>query len=165
MAQPVIKHRALCQDQWHLLRDGDAVPAQGQLIVSLECWQTQRQALLERGSPLGIWLGCDQPPELIAADLPHFALIAIHFPTFTDGRGYSYARLLRDHYRYAGELRALGDIGLDQIYFLGRCGFDSLVLPESLDPDSALAAFDDFTAPYQGASDDPQPLFRRHQRR
>jgi uncharacterized protein (DUF934 family) len=101
----------------------------------------------------------------LGGDLPHFALIAIHFPTFTDGRGYSYARLLRDHYRYAGELRALGDIGLDQIYFLGRCGFDSLVLPESLDPDSALAAFDDFTAPYQGASDDPQPLFRRHQRR
>lgn len=164
MAQPVIKHRALCPDQWQLLRDGDAVPAQGQLIVPLKLWQAQQQMLLERGAPLGIWLDSDQPPELIAADLPHFALIAIHFPSFTDGRGYSYARLLRDHHRYAGELRAFGDIGQDQIYFLSRCGFDSLLLPEGLDSDSALTAFDDFTVPYQGASDDPNPLFRRLKR-
>lgn len=164
MAQQIIKNRAICPDPWLLLRDGDSVPSQGQLIVPVSLWQSQQQALLGRNSPLGIWLDSDQPPELIAADLASLALIAIHFPLFTDGRGYSYARLLRDRYRYQGELRAFGDIGHDQLYFLTRCGFDSMALPEDANLTEALAAFDDFTTPYQGASDDPQPLFRRHQR-
>ena len=72
----------------------------------------------------------------------------MHFPAFTDGRGYSTARLLRQRYGFAGELRAFGDILRDQLFELARCGFDSFVLRDDQDADDALRAFDDFSETY-----------------
>ena len=77
----------------------------------------------------------------------------MHFPAFTDGRGYSTARLLRQRYGFKGELRAFGDILHDQLYELGRCGFDSFALREDQDPVEALRAFDEFSESYQAAAD------------
>jgi uncharacterized protein (DUF934 family) len=88
-------------------------------------------------------------------------LIAIDFPTFVDGRGYSSARLVRERLGYRGELRAVGDILRDQVFYLLRCGFDSLLLREDQDVDAALAAFGDFIEVYQRAVDRPVPLFAR----
>jgi uncharacterized protein (DUF934 family) len=85
----------------------------------------------------------------------------VSFPKFTDGRGFSTARLLRERYRYRGELRAVGDVLRDQLLFLARCGFDAFALRADQDPDAALAAFEDFTEAYQGGTDQPLPLFRR----
>ena len=84
-----------------------------------------------------------------------------YFPKAADGRGYTTARLLRERYGYDGELRAFGDIGRDQIFFLHRVGFDAFVIGEGRSAEDALAAFDDFPDSYQGAADQPIPLFRR----
>ena len=133
----------------------------GPVIVPLSLWQVRRAELAARREPLGVWLKPDDDPATIAAELDRFAVIAVHFPKFTDGRGYSTAALLRTRYGYRGELRAFGDVGRDQIFYLARCGFDAFKLAPHRDPDSALAAFTDFTVRYQGSVDDPLPLFRK----
>ena len=96
----------------------EALPATGPVIVSLDQWKAHRDELLKRGTPLGIRLHSDQPPELIAADVQHFAVVALEFPKFRDGRAYSYARLLRERYSFKGELRAVGEVLLEQLFFM-----------------------------------------------
>jgi uncharacterized protein (DUF934 family) len=85
----------------------------------------------------------------------------VRFASFTDGRGYSLARMLRERYGYRGELRAIGDVLRDQIYYLSRCGFDAFALRADQKPEQALAALDDFSEAYQTSVDRPHPLFRR----
>ena len=104
------------------------IPASGAVIVSLDQWRAQRDALLARGTPLGIRLHSDQSPEAIADDVRRFELIALEFPKFRDGRAYSYARLLRERYGFKGELRAVGDVLMEQLFFMVRTGFDAFDL-------------------------------------
>jgi len=134
---------------------------EGPIVVPLALWKAQRDNLIARGTPVGVWLKPDDEPAEIAADLSWLALVAVHFPKFTDGRGYSTATQLRTRYGYKGELRAFGDVGRDQLFFLKRVGFDSFALAAHRDPDKALESFADFSLVYQGAVDDPVPLFRK----
>ena len=85
----------------------------------------------------------------------------MNFPKFTDGRGYSSARLLRDRYSFRGEIRAIGDVLQDQLFYMKRCGIDAYALREDKDIVAALASLRDFSETYQAAVDQPQPLFRR----
>jgi uncharacterized protein (DUF934 family) len=140
--------------------DSARLPA-GPLAVPLAWWQAQRETLAARRDPLGAWLEPHDDPASIASDLAAFALIAVRFPKFTDGRGYSIAALLRTRHGYKGELRAFGDVGRDQLFYLKRCGFDSFALPTHRDPEAALAGLEDFRDRYQGSADEPLPLFRR----
>ena len=154
---PLIRHRRLVADTWRLLQPDDPVPVEGNVIVPLVVWCEQRAALNDRNGLTGVWLApADEPSEI--GDLP--PLIAVHFPAFTDGRGYSTARLLRQRYGFAGELRAFGDVLRDQLFELARCGFDSFVLRDDQDANDALRAFDDFSETYQAAAD-RGPLFDR----
>ena len=160
----LIKNGEIVEDNWILLCDQEAetdVPA-GQQIVPLAVWEAQRERLLARGD-VGVWLDSDEEPHRLEADLAQLPVIAINFPVFSDGRGYSYARLLREKYNYQGELRAIGDVLRDQLFFMKRCGFDAFDLREDLDKQACLAAFGDFTESYQTAVDQPVPLFRRRQ--
>lgn len=138
-----------------------ATLAAGPLVVPLPFWQAHRESLAARRDPLGVWLEPHDEPASIAGDLAAFALIAVRFPKFTDGRGYSIAALLRTRYGYTAELRAIGDVGRDQLFYLKRCGFDSFALPAHRDPEAALAGLEDFRDRYQGSADQPLPLFRR----
>lgn len=140
--------------------DRAPLPA-GPLVVPLHWWQAKRESLAARRDPVGVWLEPQHDPALIADDLARFALIAVRFPKFTDGRGYSTAVLLRARYGYTGEMRAFGDVGRDQLFYLKRCGFDSFALPPHRDPQAALAGLEDFRERYQGSVDAPLPLFRR----
>lgn len=133
----------------------------GPIVVPLAYWQAQRAALVMRREPVGVWLAPDDEPAVLAADLASLALIAVRFPKFTDGRGYSIAALLRTRLGYKGELRAFGDVGRDQLFYLRRCGFDSFALAAHHDPEAALSGLEDFRHRYQGSVDDPLPLFRR----
>ena len=99
-------------------------------------------------------------PESLAERLGGVARVEVNFPSFTDGRGYSIGRLLRERYRYAGELRAVGDVGRDQLYYLAQCGFDAFLIPDGRDGDDSLRAFADFTDGYQ-ATVARTPWFRR----
>jgi len=138
----------------------DELP-RGPVIVPLALWKARREEWIARGEPVGVWLKPDEEPAAIAPDLEHLAIVAVHFPKWGDGRGYSSGTLLRSRHGYRGELRAFGDLGRDHLLFLARCGFDSFRLGERHDPEAALASFGDFTLAYQGAVDDPAPLFRR----
>jgi uncharacterized protein (DUF934 family) len=164
----LIKDRKLAQDSWQLLEaaaDGaaPAIPDSGDILVPLAVWKASREQLISRTGRVGVCLtGSDEPAD-IAADLGHFALIAIRFANFADGRGYSTARLLRERYGWRGELRAVGDVQRDQLYYLARCGFDAFALREGEDPQTALTAFNDFSEAYQTSVDRPNPLFRRRE--
>ena len=92
--------------------------------------------------------------ETIASDLQYFALIALDFPTFKDGRSYSHARLLRERYDFKGELRAIGDVLQDQLFFMERCGINSFRIRDGKDIEKALESFNVFSVNYQGAADD-----------
>ena len=96
-----------------------------------------------------------------AVSLEGVARVEISFPKFGDGRGYSLARLLRTRHGFRGELRAVGHITRDLLFFLESCGFDAFELREGEDPREAIAAFDDFSEAYQASVARPQPLFRR----
>ncbi len=133
----------------------------GPVLIPAPLWLARRDELLARGGDIAVSLGPTFDPAEIAGDLGRFALIAVEFPKFTDGRGYSTARLLRERHGYKGELRAVGDVGRDQIFLLQRVGFDSFLIPEERNIDEALAAFTDFPEVYQTGTDQPLPLFRR----
>lgn len=164
----IIKDRAVVSDPWRLLKAADdrglpPVPTAGDIVVPLELWRVERDALRFRPGRIGVWLDGDQDPALIAEDLPLFGMVAVNFPKFTDGRGYSIARLLRDRYGYRGELRAIGDVQRDQLFYLSRCGFNAFALREGADPREALSAFGDFSETYQNSVERPLPLFRRRE--
>lgn len=149
----LIRDGAIASDLYPTIGVGDPLPTDGGVIVTLARWRADRSALEQRRSRLGIRLGSDEPPALIADDLQHFAVVALEFPAFRDGRAYSYARLLRDQYGYAGEIRAVGDVLLEQLHFMMRVGFDAFEI-DSDDPvrDFRIAA-GDFSVWYQPASD------------
>jgi len=103
----------------------------------------------------------DDDPAAFADRLAGVACVEVNFPKFTDGRGYSIGRLLRERYGYRGELRAIGDIRRDQVFYLSRVGFDAFLLREGEDADEALSALGDFSEAYQASVERPLPLFRR----
>jgi uncharacterized protein (DUF934 family) len=163
---PVIRHGRVERDDWTILATADdaaPLPA-GPLAVPLATWQARRAELLARTDAIGVVLGPADDPAALAGDLPAMALVAVRFPKFTDGRGYSIAVLLRTRYRYAGELRAIGDVGRDQLAYLRRCGFDAFSLPPHRDAVDALAGLAGISVRYQGAVDDAEPLFRKRLR-
>jgi uncharacterized protein (DUF934 family) len=172
MATSIIKDRAIVSDDWTVVRaaeDGslpavDALPA-GKIIVPLALWQAARDPLTASRSAaeIAVWLAPDSEPADIVGDLDKIALVAVDFPVFRDGRGFSIARLLRERYGYKGEIRAIGDVLRDQLRFMFRCGFDAYAVRADKDLHDALKAFDEFTVQYQGAVDDPSPLFRRRE--
>jgi uncharacterized protein (DUF934 family) len=159
----LIKNGTIVEDRWTLLREiaslaelSSATP----VIVPLALWKVERAALAERGE-VGVWLKPDDDPEALADDVATLTLIAIDFPKFTDGRGYSIAQLLRTRYRYAGELRAIGDVLRDQLYYMRECGFDAFSVRPDRSLEDALSAFADFSDGYQATVREPRPLFRR----
>lgn len=154
-------------DTWQLIRLAEGESAadlplpDGDLIVPLAVWQARKDELIAGRKRLGVWLGVTEGPEMIADDLHYFLVIGVDFPKFTDGRGYSTARLLRERHHYEGELRAIGDVLPDQLFFMKRCGFDAFALRADHAADAALAGFAVFSDAYQGAVDEPLPAFRR----
>ena len=168
----IIKNQQIIDDAWQLLADeADTDPATmtvpaGHWLVPFAVWQAQ-PALAARGDVAPVLKGTDDPAEL-AGQLDGVPLVAVDFPRFSDGRGYSTATLLRSRYGYGGELRAIGDVLRDQFNYLSRCGFDALQPPLGKYTDAqleaALASLKDFTDPYQASVTVREPLFRRHAR-
>lgn len=112
-------------DAWRTIVDDVALPIEGRAIISLSRWRAEQPALAALGIPLGV---CVEPAEAIEPltdDIARLAVIALAFPKFTDGRAYSTARRLRESWGYRGQIRATGDVLLDQIPLMLRCGFDA----------------------------------------
>jgi len=163
----VIKDKQIVEDSWQRLievDDDQALPVgdlpEGDIIVPFKYWQAHQQALQERAGKLAVCLDGDDETEEVAKQSAQFELIALNFPAFTDGRSYSHARLLRERYGYQGELRAVGDVLRDQLFFMQRCGIDSYQLREDKDIEDALNAFDEFSVKYQTAADGAEPIYK-----
>jgi uncharacterized protein (DUF934 family) len=120
----IFKGHGFIEDEWAIVADDAPVPA-GNAVVSKARFVTERDALTARNAPLGLVLRSGETLDGLEEDLERFGLIVLDIPKYTDGRSYSTARLLRERYKYAGELRATGDVLRDQIMFLHRVGFDS----------------------------------------
>ena len=165
----IIKNKAVVSDDWTVLRlnegdtpEGIEVPS-GKIIVPLKVWQAQRDKL-EGRADLGVWFASDERPEALKGEFTHFKLIAVDFPKFADGRGYSIAYNLRARLGYTGELRAIGDVLRDQLFYMQRVGFDAFVVRADRDIHDALKGLTDFSEAYQTSWDQKSPLFRRVQR-
>jgi uncharacterized protein (DUF934 family) len=160
----LIKGRTIVDDPWSIV-DATAsfaeIPADVPVLVPLALWTAHRPALQVRGG-VGVWLAPADDPAALATDLAVLPVIAVEFPSFADGRGYSTARLLRERHGYTGELRAIGDVLRDQLFALAECGFDAFALRADRDAASALRGFDDFCAGvYAPTARTPRPWFRR----
>ncbi|WP_432719937.1 DUF934 domain-containing protein [Jeongeupia wiesaeckerbachi] len=163
----LILDRQIVDDSATLLRNSDdgafaAVPVSGTVIVPLAQYLAQKTELSARGD-VGVWFAASDEPESLGADAASLSLIAVEFPAFTDGRGFSTGRLLRERYGFKGELRAFGDVFKDTLNYLTRCGFNAFVIRDDKDIAEALKGLDDFTESYQSSVAQPMPLFRRRQ--
>jgi uncharacterized protein (DUF934 family) len=152
------------KDRWHALGGEDGPPVSinpaAHLLLDLTQWHAVR-AQWPADLPVGLKLANDQDVEDIAADLPRFALVALHFPKWVDGRAYSQARLLRSRYRFQGEVRAIGEVLVDMVPLLARTGFDAAVLRHDQSVEAAERALSFFPGHYQGDVADNRPLFAK----
>ena len=154
---PLIKDGRLAQDPWVAVADDGELPATGSTIVSLARWHAERGALLQRGAPIGVRLRSGELAREIGEDAGQLKLIALEFSTFRDGRPYSTARLLRERYDFAGELRAVGDVLRDQFLFMQRCGFDAFEVADERAIEGWRKAIAEFTVFYPAATDGRTP--------
>jgi uncharacterized protein (DUF934 family) len=136
-----------------------ALPTQPALIP-VRLWLAGREHYAGR-EDIGVSFDSHEEPEMLADRVNELPLIAVNFPKFSDGRGYSIARLLRERFGYRNELRAIGDVLLDQLQFMKRCGFDTYALRPDKDFSKAARCLNFFSLAYQAATDTDLPLFRR----
>ena len=163
----IIKNNRIVDDAWQVLKlaEGETAEAVGlpeaPTLFPLAVWQVRKDELLARIATAGVWLDSSEGPEALVGDLDALSIIAVNFPKFADGRSYSTAHLLRERYGYRGEIRAIGDVLHDQLFFMKRCGIDAYAVREDKDIEAALAGLNTFSDAYQAAVDQPKPLFRR----
>lgn len=150
---PLLKNGRVSEDAWQPVADDAPAPGDGPIVLSLARWQAERQNFIGRNSPIGVHLKNTDDVTALEPDLDRLSLIVLDFPKYTDGRAYSQARILRERLDYLGELRATGQVLLDQLLFMQRCGFDAFVLNR---PDAEAAwrkAQRAFTLFYQPTGD------------
>lgn len=161
----VIKAGKVLEDNWqrivsleqeHVLEDGD-------WIVPLDYWLVNRERLRDHKGKVAVCLNGDDNLEDLSDSLGQLELVALEFPKFTDGRSYSHARILRERHRYRGELRAVGDVLRDQLFFMQRCGVDAFQVREDKDAEDAVKGLSDFTVKYQTAADGSPPVYKLRQ--
>lgn len=155
----IIRNRTIVEDDFVHVADDAELPAGGRVIVSLDRWKGSTAELLERFEAVGIRLPSDKLPKEVP-ELHQLALIAIEFPRFTDGRGYSIAKLLRRE-GFQGELRAIGWVLRDNLLYMERVGFNAFEIAPGKSIESAVQAFDELSVAYQATAQDPRPIYRR----
>lgn len=154
----LIKNGEIIDNTYEWLQDGEQEVTPNS-IVPAQKWLSEKDSM---GSVAGIWLEAGDGVEFLQdIDLNQFAVIGVDFPAFTDGRGFSYARLLRERLHYQGEIRALGHFIPDQLGYLLRVGFNGFQFNEDVNLESALALHKPFSIAYQGDVADPRPIFLR----
>jgi uncharacterized protein (DUF934 family) len=158
----IIRDRRISESHWQHVPEGaltgkEGMQPAGAIIVALADWRRHKARLLGRGTPVGVRLASDDAIDDIVDDLDSIALVAVAFASFTDGRGYTLARRLRDIHGYEREIRAVGDVSRDHLAFMERCGFNAFELRPHSDLREALKAFDEISVVYQPAADRQPP--------
>lgn len=149
---PLITVDGFREDAFVALGDDAPLP-DGAVLVSLTRFQKERDALIARNAPLGVRLKSDQSPELLGKDVHRLSLVVLEFPKFRDGRGFSWARLLRTRLGFKGQVRAVGDFLYDQIAHQRRVGFDAWEVANGFTPDDLHRALNEISNVYQPSAD------------
>ncbi|CAG2149428.1 hypothetical protein D3C87_1131930 [compost metagenome] len=164
----------IVEDNWTVLRATETEPLDearvaaaaqgtGAVLFPLSVWKAHEALLAGRDKAItGVWLAPEDEPGDAEAFFGRVSLVAVDFPVFRDGRGFSSAYLLRTRYHWDGQLRAIGDVLRDQLNFMKRCGFDAFAVRADKNIDDAIKGFTEFTVAYQASVDEPLPLFRRN---
>lgn len=155
MPKLIDRDGAACSgDDWFVYAgDASAIPVGAKVLLPATELREFSGTWRKHASALGVLLSLSDDPATITHEFANLELIAVEFPSFTDGRGYSRARQLRERYGWRGELRALGDIQRDQLFLLKRAGFDTFALRDDQDVSIASEAFGDFSVAYQACAD------------
>jgi uncharacterized protein (DUF934 family) len=151
---PLITGNAIVADPYVTVADDAVLPAAGApqgIIVSLARFQKERETLLGRNAPIGVRLKASESPEALGDDVHRLSVVAIEFPVFRDGRGFSWARLLRTRIGFTGEVRAVGHFLYDQVAYQRRVGFDAW--ETNLPLEEFNRAFAEMTNVYQPSTD------------
>jgi len=156
---PLIKNGAFVEDPYAIVTDDAPMPANG-AIVSLARFRRDRESLLARNTPLGVKLASSEPPDALGEDVQRLSVVALEFPKFRDGRGFSWARMLRTRLGYEGEIRAVGDYLYDQIAFMHRVGIDAFQVRENFTLAEFRRALDEITDVYQASADGRKTIWQ-----
>jgi len=157
----IIKDGQVVDDTWVIIdKDFEGELPMAKVLLPMQYY-------LDKGDSLnlmcaGIWIDSEEEVEAIGHEVNIFPLIAVNFPSFMDGRGFSIGRLLKERYGFTGQLRAIGNAIQDQLFYLKRCGFNSFDLKDGTNLEAACQSLNDFDITYQSAIDQPEALFRRH---
>ena len=161
MPRRLLRDGRIVEDDWSYRAEAQGSETQGSaesaLILTFAEWQSDRAAWMARGGRLGVVLQPADRVESLAPDISRFELIGAQFSGPGEGRGYSQARLLREQWKFRGELRATGYVRRDQLFFLARCGFNSFEMSDT-DIEEAAAALSTFSAAYQPSNDAGLPV-------
>ena len=161
----ILKNGQVHSDNWQVLypeADADLATVSvgaGQWLVPFTLWQAQ--SALQSRKDIGVWLSPNDDLNEVAKHFGQWPLVAIDFPKFTDGRGMSIAYNLRARLGFEGELRAIGDVLRDQLFYMSRVGFNAFATREDRSIEEALKGLSDFSEVYQHSWDQKSPLFRR----
>jgi uncharacterized protein (DUF934 family) len=150
---PLIKNGQFVEDPFFFVPDGKAFPEEKGVIVTLARFQGERDNLFAHHAPVGVRLASNENPTVIKDDLHRIAVVVLEFPKFRDGRGFSWARMLRTRFEYKGEIRATGDYLYDQLAFMHRTGIDAFEVRQDFSLEKFAAALREITHPYQPAAD------------
>jgi uncharacterized protein (DUF934 family) len=142
------------------------IPSTGKVLVPFTVWLANKNNLLERMNQgqVGLLIATHEVIENVISeieDINAFPIIAVYVERFADGRIFTIGNLLRTRYGFKNELRAVGDVLRDQLFFLKRSGFNSYLIRADRSAEEALSSLKDFSEPYQGAVDNTQPAWRR----
>lgn len=148
----LIKDGRFVEDTFETVTDEAPMPANGS-IVSLARFEKDKETLLTRNAPLGVRLHSHESPEALGQDVHRLSVVALEFPKFRDGRGFSWARLLRTRLGYVGEIRAVGNYLYDQIAFMRRVGIDAFEVPDGYALEDYRRALGEITNVYQPSAD------------
>ena len=149
----LIKGGAFVADHYASLDDAAPLSASGHFSVTLARFKKERVEILARNASLGLRLKSDESPEFVSDDIDRFAMIALEFPRFRDGRAFSWARMLRTRFAFKGEVRGTGHFLYDQLRFMNRTGFDAFEVPEGFAIEQFQRALSEISAVYQPSSD------------
>ena len=148
----LVRDGRIVADPWTLIEEGESRPG---AIAPLAAWRAAPEGA-------GVWLQGDAEVEAVAGEILEAPVVAVRFPAFADGRGLSFGALLRSRYRYAGELRAFGEIIPDLTAYMLRCGFNAFVLADQRQAEAAVACMERMSDHYQASVQAPMPPFRRN---
>lgn len=163
MTVTILRNGELAPDHWTVIEDGvtEIEPARRRAIVTLARWSVEREPLIRAHAAVGVLVPNTADIEAVYPQIRDRPLIALQFPAFSDGRALSQAVVLRKRLGFQGELRAVGDVIRDLVFWLGRCGFDSIVPRQDQSLEACRAALAELTVAYQAAADEHTPVWIR----